>query len=397
VKKINPEILLITNSIYPYHLHNVSVLSLPFGTAYRFRYEHRHLELGSLAIEDLRDKAGVVVLRDYERATFIPLRAFKIMNVDDCGEFLFLDLQFLYFVGYSASWPETSVASGSPGDFFVNEREKYSGIVADQLGTLKIQNAANQSLSKLILWVQANKLGGIALETAMVGPKFADAWIHVVNVLAGMAVYKGVCFYVISSVLTLNSGKDASRFSTRWRAGLELRTGRVYMLRIYQVISDRTTPTRPGFKLRLGFIGAHLNPLRSEEPVDGPYDRLSYLVFTLPQESETNESELLLSCDQPIFDPSDTARSSQIPPTPVQLRIRWPRWARFVKWVVHPALFVVGAGLFVMADKVQQFFAFSDNGKYLVQLIGLALLAIGGKTWGFLTGSIKSGPPGSKA
>ena len=86
--KSNPEIILITNSVYPYHLHNVAILSLPFGATYHFRYEHRYFDLHSTEIERLKGKIGILVLRDYERATFIPLRTFEVLAVDDCGQFI---------------------------------------------------------------------------------------------------------------------------------------------------------------------------------------------------------------------------------------------------------------------------------------------------------------------
>ena len=389
------EIVLVTNSVYPYHLHNVAILSLPFGAAYHFRYEHRFLQLDSDGIENLQDKMGLLVLRDFERATLVPLRTFRVLAVDDCGDFVFLDLQFQYFVSYPASASE--VASGIQlDDSLRQEREKYSYTVAAQLEGLNIRNDKKQHLTKLIFPAKPGDLATIVLTNATEGGQFAHAWSHVVTALGGMDAYKGVCFYLISSILALNSGKRVSRFSTRWRTGLVLRTGTVYLIRVYQVIGDRSVPARPGFKIRLQYIEGHLSPLRSEIAVDGAYDRLSFFVFVLPQEQETNQSELLFACDQSVPD-STGALSSLIPATSVQLQITWPRWDRFVKWVVNPGLFVVGASLFVMADSVRVWLKLGDNGKYLIQLVGLALLALGGRTWGFLTGSIKSGPPGSRA
>jgi hypothetical protein len=393
----NPEIILVTNSVHPYHLHNVSILSLPFGGTYHFRYEHRYFQLDSSEIADLQGKMGLLVLRDFERATFVPLRSFRVLAVDDCGEFVFLDLQFLHFVEYAASRSETDVASMEQVGLMRADRERYSSAVAPQLDALKIGNNPNQHLDKLILSARSADLARVPLTQATEGGMFTQAWSRVVTALGGMDAYKSVCFYVISTVSSLNTGRAAPRFATRGRAGLVLRTGHNYLIRVYQVIGDRSVPARPGFKMRLQCIEGQVSPLHSEISVDGAYDRLSFFAFVVPQEREKNQSELLLTCDQSIPDPSDPLLSSPIPPTPVQLLIKWPRWDRFVKWVVNPALFVLGAGLFVMADKVRQCLELGDNGKYLIQLVGLALLAIGGKTWGFLTGSIKSGPPGSRA
>lgn len=80
-----PEVLFLTNSIYPYHLHNVAILSLPFGATYHFRYERQYFHLCSQEIGELEGKVGLLVLRDFDRATFIPLRTLRILKVDDCG------------------------------------------------------------------------------------------------------------------------------------------------------------------------------------------------------------------------------------------------------------------------------------------------------------------------
>jgi hypothetical protein len=142
----------------------------------------------------------------------------------------------------------------------------------------------------------------------------------------------------------------------------------------------------------------HLAVLRGEQRIDGAYDRLSFLVSVLPQENETSASSMVLSCDQPIADPSDAKQSSSIPPSIVDLQIQWPLRDRFMKRVGYPVLFVLGVWLFLKADDVQKILGLGggDMGKYLVQLVGLSLLALGGKNWSFLTGAFKSGPPGTR-
>ncbi len=395
--KTNPEIILVTNSIYPYHLHNVAILSLPFGGTYHFRYEHRYFHLDVHGIEHLKGKVGVLVLRDYERATFIPLRTFRVLNVDDCGEFVFLDLEFLHFVEYASSRSEAQAGSSTLADALLRERERYSGTVAAQIQASGVENKKNQHLPKLIFRASPLELAKINATTASEGRGFANAWSHVVTALGGMPVYEAVCFYVVGTVLELNSGKGASRFSGRWRAGLVLETGKIYLIRIYQLTGNRAVPPRPGYKMRLTCVEGHLSPLRSEIAMDGAYDRLSFFVSVLPQEREKNQSELLITSDQSFPDSTSPPSSFPLPPSPLQLQIQWPLWDRIMKWAGYPAIFILGAGLFVMADKIQQRLYLGEIGKYLIQLFGLSLLALGGKNWGFLTGAFKSGPPGSRA
>jgi hypothetical protein len=395
--KTSPEVILITNSIYPYHLHNVAILSLPFGATYHFRYERRYFQLDSHGIDALKGTIGILVLRDYERCTFIPLRSFRVLAVDDCGEFVFLDLEFLHFVEYAGSRSEADAGSSTAADSLLREREKHTQTIEGQVLASGVANTKGQHLAKLILSASSSELARITTAKASEGGQFADAWSHVVTVLGGMAVYERVCFYVVSTVLELNGAKSASRFSGRQRAGLVLKTGKVYLIRVYQLMGNRTAPPRPGFQMRLTCIEGHLSPLRSEITVDGAYDRLSFVVSVLPQEREKNQSELLVTCNQSVPDQTDSSRSSPLPTTPLELQIQWPLWARVKKWAVYPVLLLLGAGLFVMADKIQCRFTLGETGKYLLQLIGLTLLALGGKNWGFLTGAFKSGPPGTRA
>jgi hypothetical protein len=397
MNNINPKIILVTNTIYPYHLHNVTILSLPFGGTYHFRYERQYFHLDPLGIAALKGQIGILVLRDYERASFIPLRTFQVLDVDDCGEFVFLDLEFLHFVEYTASRSEIEIAGDNTADKLLSEREKHGHTVAVQVLASGIENNKNQHLKKLILSVSRLELASIATRAAVEGGEFVHAWSHLVTVLGGMAVYAQVCFYVVSLLMELNSGKSASRFRSQWRAGLVLDAGKVYLIRIYQVMGNRTIPPRPGFKMRLALMEGHLSPLRSEIAVDGAYDRLSFLVSVLPQEREKNQSELLLTCDQSVPDPADPGKSWPLPTTPLELQIQWPLWDRVMKRVGYPVFLILGAGLFVMSDSIRVRIGLGDGGKYLIQLVGLSLLALGGKNWGFLTCAFKPGPPGSRA
>jgi hypothetical protein len=397
MRKQGFEILLISNSIYPYHLHNVAILSLPFGCTYRFRYERRYFKVDAGEIDLLSGKFGVFVLRDSDRNTFIPLRTFRVLSVDDCGEFVFLDLEFQRFANYVTLMAERDAKSADAADRLLAAREVYDAAVKRCLDGLGIQTTLAQGPRKLILSVKPEDLEGIAIVESSEGRGFKWAWAHVATALGGMPIYGGVCFYLIGAFQALNREKEVPRFKSRWRAGLVLKTGKVYLMRVYQLIGGRAAPASPGFHMGLHWVGAHLTPLQSTIAIDGAYDRLDFYLSVLPQENEVNHSELLLVCDELVPDPGNSSLAAPLPATPLQLKIVWPWRDRIMKWVVNPVLFIAGAGLFVMAGSVSPRLGLGDNGKYLIQLLGLAMLAIGGKTWGFLTSSIKSGPPGSRA
>src|SRR5438477_12687936 len=125
----DPDIILITNTVYPYHLHNVAILSLPFGATYHFRYEHRYFNFDVEQIGQLAGKTGILVLRDFERGSFIALRTFRVLTIDDCGDFVFLDLEFQHFIQHAVALSEIDLASAARSDELLNARENYSNTI----------------------------------------------------------------------------------------------------------------------------------------------------------------------------------------------------------------------------------------------------------------------------
>jgi hypothetical protein len=398
---IDPELVIITNSVYPYHLHNVAVLSLPFSGTYHFRYEYRYLALTPGPLGSLIGKHGVVVLRDFNRGTFIPLREFRVLAVDDCGGFAYFDLEFLHFVNYATSVSELGRTRHQLEELRV-ERERYTAAIAPYVNAKGVENIPGYHLDKLVYRARednASKVAATPIEIAHAerGGDFTAAWLNVVNALGGLAIYEKACFYLINTAIELDTGKSAPTFRTSRRAGLMLRTGSVYLVHIYQVTGDRSVPPKPGFTMKMVGVNTHISVLRPEIRVDGAYDRLSFVVSVLPQPREKNQSELMVSCDQQMADPNDPTHSTPLHPTPLELQIVWPRYARFMKWVGFPLVVLAGAALYLSANWIADTLGLHDSGKYFVQLVGLSLLAIGAGNWSFLTGSFKSTQPGTRA
>ena len=72
-----PLFLLMTNTLHPYQVHNIPILSLLPGTTYRFRYEASHFQTSRDEIAKLPGKSGLLVLRDFQTGMLIPLRTFR--------------------------------------------------------------------------------------------------------------------------------------------------------------------------------------------------------------------------------------------------------------------------------------------------------------------------------
>ena len=155
------EFLVITNTIHPYQVHNISVLSLLPGSTYRFRYESNYFQMDSGELTSLTGKYGLLVLRDFGRANFIPLRSFRCFRVEPCGEFIFLELEFLSFVKFESvgrifeaetdETPEQQMTVLERQLQGQAERENIRSVIERVVAEQGLSNKPNKPLAKLII------------------------------------------------------------------------------------------------------------------------------------------------------------------------------------------------------------------------------------------------------
>src|SRR4051794_6208655 len=87
-----PGFIVITNAIGPYHRHNISILSLPPGGKYHFRYRRKYVSNNFQ--DDISGCPGLLVIRNKVTGEMLPLRWCTGVRKEDYGEYLFFDFQF---------------------------------------------------------------------------------------------------------------------------------------------------------------------------------------------------------------------------------------------------------------------------------------------------------------
>jgi hypothetical protein len=300
------EILLISNTLYPYLIHNISILSVPAGITYRFRYEVRHFENNN--VENLTGKLGLFVLFDTGEKAYIPLRTFRFFRVENFGDYVFLELEFLDYVKYDLG-DETAELKEKDKETrkamrlarLAPSRHKHSEAIKSVL-TDKGETAAG----KLILSTDPCKVCGIEIDDRSRFAETLKFWSIIVKLLGGIDYYADNCFYRIAAIRDIGSDKDAPFFEGEKRKGFKLYAGRTYLMQVFQLMSTYASPPPPGFKIEIQSIAQHILPLRSSEIVDGPYDRLEFLFYVLPQEMRRVNSFLAVENSQRIEDPKKT-------------------------------------------------------------------------------------------
>src|SRR2546427_2573441 len=80
--------VLVTNTKHPYQVHNIPILALPPGATYRFRYRASYLDEPE-SITNRENERGLLVLRDLQRATFVPLRTCRLFRIEPYGDYVF--------------------------------------------------------------------------------------------------------------------------------------------------------------------------------------------------------------------------------------------------------------------------------------------------------------------
>jgi hypothetical protein len=399
------EFLVITNTIHPYQVHNISVLSLLPGSTYRFRYESSYFQMSLGELTNLTGKYGLLVLRDFERATFIPLRTFRCFRVEPCGEFIFLELEFLSFVKFESvgrileaetddtlERRKTVLERQLQGQ---DEREKYTSVIEKVVAQHGLSNKPNESLAKLIIPCTEAGIEAISIDDRRNQSASVSFWSRIVTLLGGIRSYRKACFYLLGSIRDLDSASEAKTFASAWRKGYKLYANRGYALQVFQLMADSKPPKAPGLAMTVTTLSQHMLPMRSAERVDGAYDRLEFYFSVLPETQRRTQSVLMVQCDQKLPGPEGDDDSVPIPASLTHIQIKWTKREFVMRRILSPCLFVLGVSVWFYSATISDYV---DHGlkPEQVQLIALFLLGIAAHNWGVFTDAFKT-TPGPKA
>src|SRR6266849_1585546 len=179
--------LVITNAIWPYHRHNISILSLPPGGRYHFRYENKYVSDKLQA--DISESPGLLVIRNKQTGEMLPLRWCSGVRKEDYGEYLFFDFQFDSIFDFGSQDPNAGWKT-------------YTSQIESMLPA-DIKNIPGNGLAPLVFPVRADIFKNRTHE-----PSNSDRenkshdhvrrWLRVVSHLGSLDAYKDEHFYTVS-------------------------------------------------------------------------------------------------------------------------------------------------------------------------------------------------------
>jgi hypothetical protein len=373
-------LIVITNAIPPFDRHNITILSLPPGARYHFRYPKGYISQGAPTnIEGLR---GLLVVRDKQTAGMLPVRWFTGIGLEDYGQFLFLDLRFdlifdLRNLQEDQAWSDC--------------RQRVEAVLPQ--GTKNIPGA---DLSPLVFRARASEFdpspGAHANRSSEASPDdHVRRWLAAVSLLGQLETYKNDNFYTVSRVYREKPGElDLRTYGPLRgaRRGYRLDSDRVYFMEVVQATAPLGSPHGPREELVLSSPAGHIQELHTSWLIDGAYDRARFFFYVLPQEQTTVPSVLMLSKR-----PADGARSARPapseeptptfhpkppgPPTLLHADVAWSR-NRWLFRRILPALAVIaGLLVFFSADHIAEWWPLRGVPKGNEYLRYAAIFAIG--------------------
>ena len=271
-------LVMITTSIQPYCHDIAHILGLPYDFQHRFRYRSKWID-PACTRKYLEGKQTLLVLRDNEKAEFIPIRYAVIERVLQAGEINYIDFSVK---NYSRKC----------------DKEKLSSAIKEELRARKITNDPGKELGCLLFDV--SKLEQIDISG---DDSTADTlWSELLEDIGGLNCYKDFGFL---RIVQIRDQKGKPTKVTRDSIGgpsYKLSPDQSYFLEVIQQIPwkiDETEAIENPYDVFLRAESGVTNVIRNVQKVVGKYDLLRF-IFKTPVVTEEKHTFLELENKQDI-------------------------------------------------------------------------------------------------
>jgi len=300
-------IVMVTNSIQPYCYDIAHVLGLPANFRHRFRYRDRWVKL-SVPIKSLKRCRALLVLRDYDKGTLIPVRFVTIENVIRVGDVNYIDFR---------------VQEYAPIETF----DEIAKEIGRWLATNRHENIPREALSCLLFDAEAINVEGVG-GNAKDGSY--DEWSALLERLGRLECYKDFGFLRIVQVVDAKGRVATATCDATGEYSYELRPDRLYFLETIQHIPwrlDATETISNPYDVELKAETNEIDVLRRIQRVVGKYDLLRFIFKTLGG-YKSKHSFLELESKQDEF-----STKFRLPGLflPVRIEAPWP--IRAIRWI----------------------------------------------------------------
>lgn len=358
-------VVMLTTTTEPYVFHIPTILSCPNGITYRFRYQNRLLDSQVVNIDEsnLRSIGGVLYLRDNksELKLCYPIRRFKILWKEDETVISFFNLEMSDIIQYECiETVRERLQDTYPDSIAISHRNlcaEYSAQEGERI-TLPPQSKLALPVEKeppiftdeelrgaidveKYVWLDKRSIFHWSGEASETADEENNKWSTLMPTLSLIHRLRNVCFWRISGLSRLGQPKEI--FSPQLIAksdesglhthGYTITADRACSLSIRQVIpkafADESFEMNQ-FEVSLKDSDPYIEPLTSQEVIDGTYDRFD-LSFRFLGDAVGKTCLLRIKCTQPLDIQQGKKNTglanweSSIPPTILPIRVRLPR------------------------------------------------------------------------
>lgn len=324
-------VIIIFNNIPPYAYEVNNILALPNGFTYRFRFREKWIH-GTEFPSQLNNHEGLVVLRDFSNAGFIPLRRIRLLEVLEVGDIVYINYLLKDIIEFDSN---NEARERQLSEF--NERMKAA--------TIGFENKAGKNLDKLI-FLYSDLAYGIE-DLHYEGPTHNrpfKSWGNLIQSIGYMTCYTDFDFLKLIEIVDNNEQLVHIDYADKKASRFNLKNNTEYKLRVFQT----TFTTREGDssvveKREIVLQGEpdEIKIIRSTYSIAGRYD-LYQFHFKTASSSITKDTSLYL----------DIKRADiRLPNIEIPVRVYVSRLQRLVLFI-SIFFFILGVLLLFGADQI---------------------------------------------
>jgi len=260
---------MITNSVPPYAYDVPRALGLPFGAVYRFRYHKKWIDQ-ACDVRALGGEDAVIVLRDFERARFFPIRHASISRVMVLGE-----IRYIEFIVQNYGAPD--------------HREVILREIADALAVRNAANSPKQELCPLVVRIGASAR---APQKRLAGEEESNLWDKIATEIGALEVFRDYSFFRALAISD-SRGKSVPTIAAEvsGKQAFRLRPSTLYFLDVLQKVPfelEKTERITKPFVVQISSPEPQIAIVRGVEKVVGKYDLLRFAFRTVSTEGKAH-------------------------------------------------------------------------------------------------------------
>lgn len=307
----------IINSISPYSWDINQILALPSGFSYRNRWKERWVDT---ALKDniiqINNKRVLLILRDFENDSLIPVRWGKIQVADRIGDIFYFEYELEGLISYDK---DKATRQGQIDAFNREFKERHKDS----------KRGPKNDITPSVF------LSGIGTTIREISGDDFGAWGNVVDAVGDVNIYVNAEFLKIVKLSTRNGNESKVD-----KGGYVLKANTVYEMKVFQKIANPKDSDITPHDIELKVLPSQITILRGQQRAVGKYDMLRF-IFKVGDLNPGETSFLDLSL---LPKPDTSAIPSMYLPVVIQKQgrtiiLRWAITAVALLFTFEPDLF----------------------------------------------------------